>query len=268
VLYAEFKRLGGWAEDFRCLMSNEAYVIDLLDPVSEESRVLWYDVCRWTINKQFELTADQHRKVLWWARHQFTEFARNDESYCLQGRSLAKVLESIATYEDEQALIARARARLAERGRQVSMARNEAREQLREQERQAQEDLLAGRNTDYYFDDEKLRQLCWKPRGWNYVIRAHGKAWSFRELTTGQELYDEGEAMEHCVGGYISTCYEGDALIFSLRSEGRREATIEIDPLTCEVIQIQRRLNADAKKSHLNVLRKWVADVVQGKCDF
>ena len=102
VLYAEFYRLGGWTEDFSCLMANESYVIDLLEPISEESRDFWYDTCRWTISHQLELAAEENTKVLWWARHQFTEHARNGESYRLQGRSQAKVLDSIAEYEQEQ----------------------------------------------------------------------------------------------------------------------------------------------------------------------
>jgi len=72
--------------------------------------------------------------------------------------------------------------------------------------------------------------------------------------------------MEHCVGGYISICFEGHSVIFSLRSEGHRIATIEVDPLTRDVVQMQGRFNAEPRKSHLSVVKKWMADIVHGRC--
>lgn len=265
VLYAEFKRLGGWDEDFACLMENEAYVIDLLAPVSVESRDFWYDTCRWTINKQHELSAEQNRKVLWWARHQFTEFARHGESYRLQGRSLAKVLDSIKEYEDEQALIARARARLAERGRQVSMARNEERDRLREQDRQFRLEQMANRYAYDEYGNYNL-DLSWEQRGWNWSVRAHGQEWSLREITNTKDLIAEGSAMGHCVGSYSENCAEGHSVIFSLKCGGARAVTIEIDPKSRHVVQASAHCNADPKKSQLSVIKRWVNEVVDGHC--
>ncbi|WP_181389551.1 PcfJ domain-containing protein [Leucothrix pacifica] len=265
VLYAEFKRLGGWDEDLACLMANEAYVIDLLAPVSEDSRDFWYDTCRWTISKQYEMSGEVNRKILWWARHQFTELARQGEQYRLQGRSLAKVLESLTQYEDEQASIARARARLAERGRQVSMARNEERDRLREQERLDRLEFMARRNAPYHYSDYELINLSWNERGWNWDLQAHGKQWRFVELTTGNELHEEGQIMEHCVGGYSQSCYEGHSVIFSLRCDNKRTLTIEIDPLTRDLVQVQGHYNADPKKSEYNVVKRWVNEVVHGR---
>jgi len=264
VLYAEFKRLGGWNEDFACLMANEAYVTDLLDPVSEEGRDFWYDTCRWTISKQFDLLPTQNSKVLWWARHQFTEFARRDESYRLQGRSLTKVLDSIAEYDHEQAQIARARARMAERARQVSMERNEARDRLREQERLEREELMAQRNATYTYDYDVNRS--WNPRGWNWTVSSHGKTWVIRELTTSQQLQAEGEAMSHCVGGYSDECYQGHSAIFSLSCDNARKATIELDPLIRDVNQMQGPYNAELKKADMSVIKKWMLEVVNGSC--
>lgn len=264
VLYAEFKRLGGWDEDFACLMANEAYVIDLLEPASEEGRDFWYDTCRWTINLQFELTIDEHRKVLSWARHQLTEHARNGESYRLQGRSKAKVLESIAAYELEQRQIRQARARMAERARQVSMAREEERARLREEDRQERDfrdALVAQQNADYY-DDEPINAF-WNNHGWNWTVMAHGKQWRFTELTSSQALFDEGESMEHCVGGYSLSCVDGYAAIFSLRCEGFRKVTIEIDPMSKQLTQVQGKYNAEPAKSVQSVVNAWMARIVK-----
>ncbi|MGB1256377.1 MAG: PcfJ domain-containing protein [Thiolinea sp.] len=263
VLYAEFKRLGGWDEDFSCLMANEAYVIDLLEPVSEAGRDFWYDTCRWTIKHQFELTAEENQKVLRWARHQLTEFTRQGDTYRLQGRSKAKILDSIAAYEREQRDIQRARARLAERARQVSMAREAERERLREEylEEQAMREALLARQRGDYDYDEPI-DVSWRNRGWDWMTNANGKKWHFAELTTSQQLNDEGEAMEHCVGGYSLSCLDGTSAIFSLRVNGSRKVTIEIDPLCKHLIQVQGKFNAEPDSSIQAMLTAWMKRVV------
>lgn len=265
VLYAEFKRLGGWDEDFACLMANESYVIDLLEPASEAGREFWYDTCRWTISLQFELLPSETRQVLWWARHQFTEYARQGESYRLQGRSKAKVQESIAAYEQEQRQIRQARARMAERARQVSMAREEERARLREefqQEQAIREALVARQNGDYDDYDEPI-DAVWKKRGWDWSTLIQGKKWRFIELSTTKELYDEGESMEHCVGGYSLSCVDGYAAIFSLRCEGKRKVTIEIDPASKQLTQVQGKFNAEPVHSVLSVVDVWMKRIVR-----
>lgn len=47
-------------------------------------------------------------------------------------------------------------------------------------------------------------------------------------LTKGQQLLDEGTEMEHCVAGYIDTCFEGQSHIYSVRQDDKRVSTIEI----------------------------------------
>jgi len=264
VLYAEFKRLGGWDQDFACLMANESYIIDLLDPISEEGRAFWYDTCRWTISQQLELSTEQNTKVLSWARHQLTEQARQGQTYRLQGRSLAKVCESIAEYEQGQLQIQRARDQMAERARQVSMARNEERDRLRQEHLEDMEArrVLQGYQHQGYFDYETV-DISWRKRGWGWSIIMHGKKWCFIELTTSQALRDEGEAMQHCVGNYSLACVDGDAVIVSLLCEGIRKATIEIDPHTKYLIQIQGRCNAEPAKAVQSVAERWLENVVK-----
>ncbi len=263
VLYAEFKRLGGWAEDFACLLANESYVIDLLEPASEQGRDFWYDTCRWTISYQFELSAEENRKVLWWARHQLTELARRGETYRLQGRSKARVLESIAAYEQEQLQIQQARARMAERARQVSMARNAERERLRREYLEAQEMRHVLRDYQYGYYGDDMPDVSWQGRDWNWTTSVHGKQWQFIELTSSQELNTEGELMEHCVGDYSMDCLDGNSAIFSLRADGSRKVTIEIEPLTRYLIQAQGKFNAEPERAVMTVINAWMTHVVK-----
>ncbi|MGB1311060.1 MAG: PcfJ domain-containing protein [Leucothrix sp.] len=264
VLYAEYKRLGGWDQDFACLMTNEAYVIDLLDPVSEAGRDFWYDTCRWTIHYQCELPTEQMTKLLWWARHQLTEFARHGETYRLQGRSLAKVLDSIAEYDREQLQIQQARDRMAERARLVSMARIEERERLRQEHLEdlaARQALRAYENQGYI--DYDTIDISWRSRGWSWSTTAHGKKWRFVELNDSQSLRDEGAAMEHCVASYAMSCVDGYSVIVSVICEGRRQATIEIEPKSRQLIQMQGKMNAEPSKSVQSVAKAWLQRVVK-----
>jgi len=62
----------------------------------------------------------------------------------------------------------------------------------------------------------------------------HRKAiWRFRQITTGNELFQEGQRMRHCVGGYKHQCMSGFVSIWSLTSEFpigqiNRGVTIEV----------------------------------------
>lgn len=47
-------------------------------------------------------------------------------------------------------------------------------------------------------------------------------------LNNSDELWEEGDAMQHCVGGYDHNCYHNTSRIYSLRRDGLRVATLEI----------------------------------------
>lgn len=51
---------------------------------------------------------------------------------------------------------------------------------------------------------------------------------TIHQLSTAQELVDEGAEMSHCVAGYAICCLSGEAVIFSVRDrEGRRRSTLQ-----------------------------------------
>ena len=50
------------------------------------------------------------------------------------------------------------------------------------------------------------------------------------ELTTPAALAEEGSVMHHCVGGYSNECASGRSVIWSLRIDGHRVATAELEP--------------------------------------
>lgn len=53
--------------------------------------------------------------------------------------------------------------------------------------------------------------------------------YTIEHLTTGRELADEGKRLNHCVGGYASSCMMGNSHIFSIRDpQGVSISTFEI----------------------------------------
>lgn len=118
---------------------------------------------------------------------------------------------------------------------------------LREQEearrrRRAEEDALIDRFGGRFGIDE-IRELMLDPRWRNQEIGVKdggNMVWSarvplfehehisFHALTSSQMLDEEGDVMQHCVGGYTNTCLKGDVLIYSVRDKGKRLGTLEL----------------------------------------
>lgn len=52
---------------------------------------------------------------------------------------------------------------------------------------------------------------------------------TFSCLTSSQQLHDEGNEMEHCVGGYAYACLSGHTHIIKIKTESGERATLELD---------------------------------------
>lgn len=113
----------------------------------------------------------------------------------------------------------------------------------------------------------KLASLRWLPSAigaYRQIERDDSdglRCWTIRELTRGDELRREGEAMRHCVATYAGACARRATSIWSMRFEnnGRRfrVMTIEVDPATRTISQARRRGNAPPNEKALGVLRRW-----------
>lgn len=113
----------------------------------------------------------------------------------------------------------------------------------------------------------KLAAMAWPPSGIGGYGRAEAddaaspRRWTIRELTRGDELRREGEAMRHCVATYAGACARRATSIWSMRFEhgGRRfrVMTVEVDPATRTIRQARRRGNAPPNEKALGVLRRW-----------
>lgn len=104
----------------------------------------------------------------------------------------------------------------------------------------------------------------WRRHGWNWRLDdpPHG-TWSFIELTSGDDLFEEGRELRHCVASYAGRCVSGYSAIVSIRYNDVRRITIEISPRTRRVVQARGLCNRQANAEELRVLSLWMTNVVR-----
>jgi hypothetical protein len=107
--------------------------------------------------------------------------------------------------------------------------------------------------------------LCqpWQSSGGDYDIVP---------LTSAEDLVSEGNALEHCVGGYYAHCRSGNAQILSLRERGARAATIELlladtadGGLVINLGQFKAYRNMKPAPDRHEVLRQFLSDLGSGR---
>ncbi|WP_435018210.1 PcfJ domain-containing protein [Tundrisphaera sp. TA3] len=113
----------------------------------------------------------------------------------------------------------------------------------------------------------KLAPIRWEPAAIAAYRDVEGhdpdgtRCWTIQELTCGEALRREGQAMQHCVGSYAHACRRRDTSIWSMRFEHRgrkyRVMTIQVDPATRTIVQARRRANAPPNEKTLGVMRRW-----------
>ena len=91
---------------------------------------------------------------------------------------------------------------------------------------------------------------------WEYVDAASA-TWSFVELTSGEELVEEGLHMHHCVASYANRCGYGYSAIVSLRRDGVRQVTIEISPAAMKLVQVRGAHNEHPTQEARAAIVQW-----------
>ncbi|MCK5917776.1 MAG: PcfJ domain-containing protein [Cocleimonas sp.] len=253
VLYTEVMRLGGCEAHYDLLVNNEAYCIDLLNPANPKDVDFWYSMVNWLTLHQDRLFGVQASHILKWARHQYTEFSKEDKCFSMIGRSFEKVLRDSVEYHASQV------------ERRIKMARQAETRRLSAIERATEEQGRLGRiaarqATSYPYKNVSYH---WKSYGWEWGLTHKNKRWTFIELTSTQSLFDEGEAMEHCVASYSEHCNLQESAIISLRLNKKRCLTIEIQPASRALVQVSGFANRSATQNEMAIIRQWLGKVVE-----
>ncbi len=85
------------------------------------------------------------------------------------------------------------------------------------------------------------------------------------QLTTTEELEEEGRIQEHCVASYAYGCATGEYSIWSLRKQEKGEeepvrlVTIEVYP-DGSICQARRKLNGYPSKEEVSIIRQWALE--------
>lgn len=121
------------------------------------------------------------------------------------------------------------------------------------------------RHADDYFTSLNcgMQDARWKAQGWdleNFQDDA-GATWSVTELVDGLSLVKEGQVMRHCVALYSIRCLNGECALFSLRRQGTRQITIEVDLRQMRVVQARGKFNRAAKPEEQAAIALWFATV-------
>jgi len=105
--------------------------------------------------------------------------------------------------------------------------------------------------------------LNWKAHGWDWeYVDVLQTKWVFKELSTGQELFKEGNALHHCVSGYAERCATSRSAIVSISENGVKLLTVEVNPGTKEIIQVRGFQNRIPNRSESRVIELWEAEVL------
>lgn len=75
-----------------------------------------------------------------------------------------------------------------------------------------------------------------------------------------RELAVEGRAMKHCVYSYAEDVECGDSSIWSLRREGKRKLTVEVENKRKEIAEARGKLNRIPTAKEIEILELWAGE--------
>lgn len=88
----------------------------------------------------------------------------------------------------------------------------------------------------------------------------------FTELTSGQDLFDEGEAMHHCVYTYTSRCHANKYRVFRVESESERAtAGLLVKPDAFQLDQLFTYCNGTVSAELLRSTKQFAATLTHPK---
>jgi len=104
-----------------------------------------------------------------------------------------------------------------------------------------------------------IRMLHWNKLGLSWLWSDENNTrWDFAELIRTEELVEEGQELKHCVGGYSEGCVLGSYAIVSMRRNGVRAITIQLELGTTRVIQAHGSCNRPASREEWRAINAWL----------
>lgn len=224
-IYAEIKRMNGSDRMINLILDCPPFVVDLTNPTTDDDFIrFWRNSVQWVIQHENEITDRQINHVLDWAMHEFTESGmRGNRCFSWRGRSLERVLERSTEYRQ-----------------------------------------MIWRPNQVMHHTAEYRPARWQEIDVDWETEGEiGDVWSFTELNSSKELHEEGRVLKHCVGGYSNRCVVGNSAIVSLKKNGKRLITIELNPVDKSIIQARGKRNRNPDETEMKIIRKWLDKIVR-----
>lgn len=224
AMYAEIARMGGSETDFQRLR----YPAFTSDPTESSGQAdwmrFWRETVRWFVTNHDAIADDLAPQILDWAVHEHTEAIRQQPiGFSWKGRSVNATVRRSREYR-----------------------------RLRSQNRKYANYRWAGHSWDIEFEQKE-----------SAIGKNTSVVWAFMELTSGKELFEEGQSQNHCVASYATRCVAGHSAIFSMKRDGKRCLTIEICPKRRVLVQARGRFNRDRTPQEEIVINKWLTETVR-----
>ena len=84
--------------------------------------------------------------------------------------------------------------------------------------------------------------------------------WTVQEILSSKGLIEEGRALRHCVASYSYKVEKKYTSIWSLRANGDRALTLEVDNQNRLVVQYRGKFNALPKTPEYRIVLRWAQD--------
>ena len=113
----------------------------------------------------------------------------------------------------------------------------------------------------YSEDHTSMRKLKWKglPKQFDLFFTFKLKEYKCIQLLSGEELYQEGEVMQHCVITYTLSCQRANCTIWSLQVKNKItfSSILTIEVREKVIVQARRKKNNAPTIKDMEVLREW-----------
>jgi hypothetical protein len=94
-----------------------------------------------------------------------------------------------------------------------------------------------------------------------FFLNKKDNIWSITEITSRQELMNEGRIMHHCIASYAESCVRGNTSIWSLQFENEKSkkklVTIKVDNINKSIPEARGYLNRLPTSEEKNIISRW-----------
>lgn len=178
----------------------------------------WSGVIQWFCQQPM-LAPSQVSPIIDWLRNEYARATVEQKIFTMKGRTAVSVLREVERWHGD---LAKAKA--------------------------IGNEIFLPSGLDPFFEQKKVKL----PGGAHHI-----EEWSIVELLSSRELLEEGKRLHHCVYSYVYDVRRERISIWSLRTDGSRVLTIEVDRPTRRIVQVRGRSNRMPTEYEMSYIRRW-----------